>query len=52
MAHLDSSDYSNWCGPDLKDHEGAMSQMMTQGDVLIPESPLSRFALSPRPEKR
>ncbi len=36
----------------IKDHEGAISQMMTQGNESIPELPLSSFVLSPVPEKR
>jgi len=36
----------------IKDHEGAISQMMTQSDESIPELPLSSFVLSPVPEKR
>ncbi len=36
----------------IKDHDNAVSQMMTNGNELIPELPLSSSALSPLPEKR
>lgn len=36
----------------IKDHEGTISQMMTHGDELIPELPLSSSVLLPLSEKR
>lgn len=36
----------------IKDHESAISQMMSNGDESIPELPLTSSALLPLPEKR